>query len=95
MLVSSLTEELVTIENAGNAEEIDWETVAAAVEGLRPGVQQDGGDLELVRIEGLRVFIRLKGACTTCTLAGQTLGGVRRNLMAVLGKPVRVVPAVD
>ncbi len=74
--------------------EVPYALVAATVETLRPGVQQDGGDLELVKIEGLRIFIKLSGACTTCTLAGQTLGGVRRKLVEVLGIPVRVVPAV-
>jgi len=83
---------LATIES-GN-EEVSYDLVAATVETLRPAVQQDGGDLELVKIEGLRVFIKLSGACTTCTLAGQTLGGVRRKLVEVLGIPVRVVPAV-
>lgn len=72
---------------------VPYDLVAATVETLRPAVQQDGGDLELVKIEGLRVFIKLSGACTTCTLAGQTLGGVRRKLVEVLGIPVRVVPA--
>jgi NifU-like protein len=71
------------------------ELIAAAIEELRPGVQADGGDLELVSVDGDRVRVRLKGACTTCSLASQTLGGVRRHLMKVLGAPVRVVPAVD
>ena len=74
--------------------DISYDLVASTVETLRPAVQQDGGDLELVKIEGLRIFIKLSGACTTCTLAGQTLGGVRRKLVEVLGMPVRVVPAV-
>lgn len=74
--------------------DISYDLVAATVETLRPVVQQDGGDLELVKIEGLRIFIKLSGACTTCTLAGHTLGGVRRKLVEVLGIPVRVVPAV-
>ncbi len=67
--------------------------IAATVEALRPVAQRDGGDLELVRVEGDRVFIRLKGACTTCAHAGHTLGGVRRELMQQLGVPLRVVPA--
>jgi len=67
--------------------------IAAVIEKSRPAVQQDGGDLELVAVEGDRIFVRLSGACTTCSLAGQTLGGVRRRLMEALGEPVRVVPA--
>jgi len=71
------------------------ELIAAAIEELRPGVQLDGGDLELVSVDGVWVRVRLKGACVTCSLASQTLGGVRRHLMKVLGAPVRVVPVVD
>jgi len=77
------------------AESARMELIAAAIEELRPGVQADGGDLELVSVDGDRVRVRLKGACTTCSLASQTLGGVRRHLMKILGAPVRVVPAVD
>jgi Fe-S cluster biogenesis protein NfuA len=69
------------------------DTIAAVIESLRPRVQRDNGDLELVKIEQDRVFVRLSGACTTCAFAGQTLGGVRRELVRVLGFPVKVVPA--
>lgn len=71
-----------------------FELVQNTVESFRPFVQKDGGDLELVKIVGDRVFIKLSGSCTTCTHAGQTLGSVRRKLVEVLGIPVRVVPAV-
>ncbi|TCJ14915.1 NifU family protein [Parasulfuritortus cantonensis] len=67
--------------------------IRETVEAARPGIQRDGGDLELVDVQGDRVFLRLSGKCTTCSLAGQTLGGVRRLLMAKLNEPVRVVPA--
>jgi Fe-S cluster biogenesis protein NfuA len=80
------------IEPPGNAEP-HRELIAATIESLRPIAQKDGGDLELVKIERDRVFVRLSGACTTCAFAGHTLGGVRRNLVQVLGFPVRVVPA--
>jgi NifU-like protein len=63
------------------------------IEALRPGIQRDGGDLHLVEIVGDRVYVRLTGACTTCALAGQTLGGVRRHLVKAAGWPVRVIPA--
>lgn len=68
------------------------QTVTAIIEEFRPGVQSDGGDLELVAIEGDRIKVKLMGACTSCSLAGQTLGRVRRRLMDVLGRPVMVVP---
>lgn len=69
--------------------------IRETVEALRPLVQRDGGDLELVEVQDNIVRIRLKGACVNCTLAAQTLGGVRRALVKALDNPgVRVVPAV-
>lgn len=69
------------------------ERIAAVIESVRPRLQRDGGDISLVSVDGLFVRVRLIGACVSCTLAGQTLGGVRRELMAALNEPVRVVPA--
>jgi Fe-S cluster biogenesis protein NfuA len=49
---------------------------------LRPGIQSDGGDLELVEVtdEGL-VRVRLHGACVGCPSAAMTLRmGVERHL---------------
>jgi len=40
---------------------------------LRPGLQADGGDLDLVDIEGDRVIVKLKGACAGCPGAQTTL----------------------
>ncbi|NTV11921.1 MAG: NifU family protein [Zoogloea sp.] len=69
------------------------ELIRATIEEARPGVRQDGGDLELVAVEGEIVRVRLMGACVHCSAAGHTLGGLRRKLMAALDEPVRVVPA--
>jgi len=68
--------------------------VRDTIERLRPGVQRDGGDLELVAVQDNIVRLRLKGACVGCAMSAQTLGGVRRELVKVLGNPsVRVLPA--
>ncbi len=37
--------------------------VAAALDKVRPALQADGGDIELVAIEGTDARVRLKGAC--------------------------------
>jgi Fe-S cluster biogenesis protein NfuA len=66
--------------------------ITATIEESRPAVQADGGDLELLGVDGHRVRVRLSGACTTCSMAGQTLGGIRRKLMQLLDGPVMVVP---
>ena len=38
-----------------------------------PGLMNDGGDAELVDIEGDTVLVRLQGRCASCPSATQTL----------------------
>ncbi len=69
------------------------ERVAAVVERLRPFIQGDGGDLELVDVtpEGV-VQVRLHGACVGCPGAQMTLRmGVERNLKASVPEVTEVV----
>ena len=47
--------------------------VEAAIEKVRPGLQADGGDVELLRIEDNVVKVRLQGACHGCPMAQITL----------------------
>ncbi|QDU70326.1 NifU family protein [Mucisphaera calidilacus] len=49
---------------------------------IRPAIQSDGGDLELVEVsEDGEVRVRLHGACVTCPSRSMTLRmGIERNL---------------
>ena len=67
--------------------------ITTAIEELRPSLQRDGGDIELVDIDGDSVFVNLRGSCVGCQMSSITLSGVQERLMMVLGKPVRVIPA--
>lgn len=50
------------------------EKVKSALEEIRPKLQADGGDIELVDIQDDgTVNVRLKGACSGCPFAVQTL----------------------
>ena len=40
---------------------------------IRPALQRDGGDIELVDIEGTRVLVALRGMCSQCPASGVTL----------------------
>ena len=40
---------------------------------IRPGLKRDGGDIELVDVQGDEVFVRLRGACSSCMSASMTL----------------------
>lgn len=58
--------------------------VSKVLELIRPAIQSDGGDLELVDIstDGT-VRIRLHGACVGCPSSSMTLKvGIERNLKA-------------
>jgi NifU-like protein len=66
--------------------------IDAAVESLRPRIQRDGGDCELVNVEGNTVYLKLSGNCVGCQLASVTLSGLQGHLIEKLGRPMRVVP---
>jgi len=49
------------------------EKVLKALDAIRPALQQDGGDVELVDIEDGVVRVRLEGACHGCPMSAMTL----------------------
>ena len=55
--------------------------VEAAINKIRPMLQADGGDVELVAVDGGTVTVRLKGACSGCPMSQMTLkNGIERVL---------------
>ena len=58
------------------------EKVKAVLEKIRPMLQADGGDVELVEVdEGGVVKVRLQGACAGCPMSQMTLkSGIERLL---------------
>ena len=66
--------------------------IEAAIEEIRPYLKRDGGDCELVDVEGNTIYVKLTGACVGCHMASVTIGGVQERLIAMLGVPLRVIP---
>ncbi len=67
------------------------EQVAAVLEEIRPSLQADGGDIELVDVVDGVVKVRLKGACAGCPMSQMTLSnGVERVLKERIPEVVRV-----
>lgn len=67
------------------------EKVEEALAEIRPMLQADGGDIELVGIEGGTVKVRLRGACAGCPGAAMTLRmGVERKLKEMVPGVQRV-----
>jgi Fe-S cluster biogenesis protein NfuA len=70
------------------------EKIKQKLESLRKMLQADGGDLELVAIEGKNVSLRLKGACGCCPHATITLKqGIERTLRKEVDAGITVVSA--
>lgn len=66
--------------------------IVEVIEELRPALKRDGGDCELVGIEGNRVMVKLTGACVFCSLASATMDGIQARMVERLGEFVRLVP---
>lgn len=57
------------------------EQVQSVIEKIRPSLQADGGDVELVEVEDGVVKVRLQGACAGCPMSQMTLkNGIERML---------------
>ncbi len=72
------------------------ERVAMVIDRIRPAVQDDGGDIELVEVTDAGVVrIRMHGACVGCPSSNMTLRlGIEQNLKAYVPE-VTAVEAVD
>lgn len=71
-----------------------FKRVEQVISRIRPAVQSDGGDVELVEItkEGV-ARIRLHGACVGCPSSSMTLHmGIERNLRERVPEVTRVIP---
>jgi Fe-S cluster biogenesis protein NfuA len=71
------------------------ERVLKALDRIRPYLQSDGGDIDLVEInDDLEVKVRLTGACHGCPYSMQTLkAGVEQAIMKEVPEIKRVVSA--
>ena len=70
------------------------EQIKAKLEEIRPMLQADGGDLEVVSIEGTDVTLRLKGACGGCPHATMTIKqGIQRILREQVDESIVVEQA--
>jgi Fe-S cluster biogenesis protein NfuA len=57
------------------------EKIEEALQSIRPVLQADGGDVELVDVEDSIVKVRLTGACGGCPMSQMTLKqGIERHI---------------
>ena len=57
---------------------------------IRPGLQADGGDIELIDIDGNRVIVALRGMCSGCLMADVTIKGIQDKLREMVGEEITV-----
>jgi Fe-S cluster biogenesis protein NfuA len=71
------------------------ERVVRALERVRPYLQSDGGDIDLLDVtEDMTVKVKLTGACHGCPYSMQTLkAGVEQAIMKEVPEIKRVISA--
>ena len=63
------------------------------IESIRPMLQRDHGDIEIVEVDGRNIYVNLKGACQGCMMEQATLSGIQAQLVEALGEFVQLLPA--
>ncbi len=71
------------------------ERVQKALERVRPYLQSDGGDIDLIEVtDDFTVKVKLKGACHGCPYSMQTLkAGVEQAIIQEVPEIKRVISA--
>ena len=67
--------------------------IEETIEAIRPMLQRDHGDIEVVEIDGRNIYVDLKGACQGCMMEQATLSGIQGQLVEALGEFVQLLPA--
>jgi Fe-S cluster biogenesis protein NfuA len=71
------------------------ENVETVLDELRPYLMADGGNVELVEIDGPVVNLRLQGACGSCPSSSMTLKmGIERKLRETIPEISEVVAVI-
>mgnify|MGYP000441072985 FL=1 len=69
------------------------EQVEEALKKIRPMLQRDGGNVELIDVEDGIVKVRLQGACAGCPMSQMTIkNGIERLLKQEIPEVKSVVP---
>ncbi|MDB9373041.1 NifU family protein [Nodularia sphaerocarpa] len=65
--------------------ELTIENVETVLDEMRPYLMSDGGNVELVELDGPIVKLRLQGACGSCPSSAMTLRmGIERRLKEMI-----------
>lgn len=68
------------------------EKIEKALEDIRPSLQADGGDIQLVDVEEGIVKVKLTGACSGCPMSAMTMSlGVERAIKEMVPEVKKVI----
>lgn len=82
--------------SVGERLELTGENVEIVLDEVRPYLQADGGDVELVEIDGLVVKLRLNGACGSCPSSTTTMRmGIERRLKEKIPEIMEIEQVID
>ena len=76
---------------------INQEKVEEILDRIRPAIQSDGGDVELIKIrEDGVIEVRLQGACKGCPMAALTLkAGIEGMLKRMVPEVTEVIQEME
>jgi len=60
---------------------------------IRPRLQADGGDLELIDVDGNKVTVSLRAMCVECPMGGVTIEGIQEKLRELVSEDIVVEAA--
>ena len=63
-----------------------------ALDQIRPFLQRDGGDIEFIKYEDSKVYVKLTGACAGCSLIDVTLKeGIEEMIITEIPEVTEVI----
>jgi Fe-S cluster biogenesis protein NfuA len=68
------------------------EKIEEIISRIRPSLQADGGDIELVGVEDNVVKVKLKGACGSCPMSHMTL---KNGVEAIIRQNIPEIKSVE
>lgn len=60
---------------------------------IRPRLQADGGDIELIDVEGIKVIVGLRAMCVSCPMGSVTIRGIEEKLRELVSDDLTVEAA--
>ena len=92
----SLKEEYPELKDPAEWQEIEKKIAAILDEYVKPAVEQDGGNIKFLQLDGDTAKVLLQGACSGCPSSTQTLRqGIQNLLDQMLPGQVKTIEAVN